>query len=96
MTRSHSADGGVYYYYDVPSNLTTGYVVFQDDSRGRKMPASGGFSIDGREKIYYSDTGSWMVYGQSVESVLFDGRTFPGNTGYYNSSTKRWTAGKPN
>lgn len=96
MTRSHSADGGVYYYYDVPSNLTNGYVVFQDDSRGRKMPDSGGFSIDGTENIYYSDTGSWMVYGQPVEPVLFDGRTFPGNTGYYNSSTKRWTAGKPN
>lgn len=98
MTQSHTADGGTYYYYDVPANLASGMVIFQNNARNDQVPGSGqsGFSIGGTSMIYYTDTGSWMPYGQSDSPVLFDGRAFPGNTGYFNNTTKRWSAGKPN
>lgn len=48
----------------------------------------------------------WKTYGQQPSGsstvtsgeegfILFNGRAYPGNEGYFNSKTKTWTSGKP-
>lgn len=92
---------GRIYYCDIPAGYENGRVIFRG-SGSLQYPASGeGLSLDGKNKIFYSDSKDWKEYGQqpgtssSAGVKLFGGRAFSGCTGTYNSATGTWTAGAP-
>ncbi len=106
VDNSRSDSNGTYYYYDVPASFANGQVIFRNSAGSEQYPASNqpGLNLEGKTKIYYSDSKDWtdlsgynqgtiLTGGESY--VLFGGRQFAGNTGYFNSSTKTWKAGKP-
>lgn len=105
MKVHHSDSGGTYYYYDIPEGYSNGRVIFQDNGRNNQIPGQNqaGFELNGKSKVYYADTSNWTDYSVQPNSntsgkssvKLFGGRQFSGNTGYFNSTTKTWTAGKP-
>lgn len=103
-------DGGKIFRYQVPKGFESGWVIFRnnDGSQQRGQKGSGdktGFKIDPyTSKITYTDNYNrpWDVYGDqpskydvsSKESVLFNGQAYPGNTGYFNTTTKKWSRTK--
>lgn len=105
---STSADSGIYYKFAVPAGYENGRVIFVNNDGSRQYPAANqpGLVIENRNKAYYADTNAWQQYGDQPQGsvtttsgedgfVMFNGRAYPGNEGYFNSKTKTWTAGKP-
>lgn len=91
---------GTWYYYDVPSAYSYGQVIFRSSNGSEQHPGANqaGLNLDGKSRIFYSDSKSWMDYNTELPDngvVIFGGRSFPGNTGTYDASTGKWTAGEP-
>lgn len=110
MIKDRDADGGTYYYYNVPSGYSNGRVIFKNADGSTQTPGQGqpGFQLEGKTKICYGDNNNdpWHDYsagttttttttGKHTGYMLFGGRVFKDNTGYFNNTTKTWKAGKP-
>lgn len=99
---------GKIYRIEVPAGWQNGKVLFQNNSRSEQRGQSDdnktGYQLQSTaSKIAYTNTKDWGNYGDQptssatsggTQSVLFNGQAYPGNTGYFNTSTKKWSRTK--
>lgn len=109
MELVETRDGGKIYRIAVPSGWENGKVIFQNngrtEQRGQSDDNKTGYQLSSNaSKIAYTDSKYWGNYGeqpsggsttvQGTESVLFNGQAYPGNKGYFNTATKKWSKTK--
>lgn len=110
MTLYKTEGDGKIYRIEVPAGWQNGKVLFHNgngEQLGQSANNQIGYQLSSNApKIAYTDSKEkyWGNYGeqptggsttvQGTESVLFNGQAYPGNKGYFNTATKKWSKTK--